>query len=249
MSIHSDLANFYNHEAKKYHQTRKKHRDDAEKILSALGRLEAETPKILELGCGGGRGVSLLERKLQKKFSYTWVDLSEKLLELAQNENPKQKFICANMEQYMQNLEQESLDVILAFASFQHLKDEKSRLALMKNAYRALHYDGMLIFTNWALSQWFLKTHWKVLLSSIFKSFFSLGRWNWRDVFIPWKTKSWTHYRYYHLFWLDELRKLAERSGFLVEELYFLDKKGNPTQDRKKANNSFLVVRKSVNKI
>lgn len=111
-------------------------------------------------------------------------------MELAKNDNPKQHFVCANMETYIQTLEQESLDAILAFASFQHLSNEKSRLALMKNAYRALHYDGILIFTNWALSQWFLRTHWKVLLTSVFKSFFSLGKWDWRDVFIPWKTKN-----------------------------------------------------------
>jgi len=35
-------------------------------------------------------------------------------------------------------------------------------------------------------------------------------------------------------------------SGFVVEELYYLDKKGNPVQDWRKANNSFLVARKMV---
>ncbi len=248
MNIPSDLANFYNSEAKKYHQTRKKHRSDAEKILSSLEHIEAKSPKILELGCGWGRGISLLQSQFQKKFSYTWVDLSEKLLELAKKDNPNQQFVCANMEQYVQNLKQESLDAILAFASFQHLSDEKSRLALMKNAYRALNYGGIVIFTNWSISKRFLKTHWKVFLISAFKSFFSLGKRNWRDVFIPWKTKSWTHYRYYHLFWLNELKKLTERAGFLVEELCFLDKKWNPTKNWKTANNSFLVARKIVNK-
>lgn len=94
------------------------------------------------------------------------------------------------MEQYLQSLEQESLDAILAFASFQHLTDEKARLALMKNAYRALHYDGVLIFTNWAFSEWFLETHWNVFVLSGLKSMLSLGKWKWRDVFIPRKSKS-----------------------------------------------------------
>lgn len=248
MSIQSELVNFYNSEAKKYHQTRKKYRSDTERILASLENIETEIPKILELGCGGGRGISLLHSKFQKKFSYTWVDISEKLLELAKKDNPNQQFVCANMEQYMQSLKQESLDTILAFASFQHLSDEKSRLALMKNAYRALNYGGILIFTNWAISQWFLKTHWNVFLISAFKSFFSLEKRNWRDVFIPWKTKNWIYYRYYHLFWLNELRELAESAGFLIEELYFLDKKWNPTKNWKNANNSFLVARKVVNK-
>lgn len=248
MTLSADLADFYNSEAKKYHQTRKKHRSDAEMILSALQKVAVQKPKILELGCGGGRGVSLLEEAYKKKFSYIGIDLSQKLLDLAQQDHLHQRFVCSEMVQYSQTLEQESLDVILAFASFQHLSDEKSRLALMKNAYRALNYDGMLIFTNRAISERFLKTHRKVLLISVFKSLFSLGKWSWRDVFIPWKTKKWRYYRYYHLFWLDELKKLAERAGFLVEEICFLDAKGKITSDWKQANNSFLVARKCVSK-
>ena len=77
------------------------------------------------------------------------------------------------MLSHLQTCKQESLDLIVACASFQHLPPEKERLAVMKNVYRALNYEGMLIFTNWAFSERFLKTHWKALILSVVKSLFT----------------------------------------------------------------------------
>lgn len=246
MSIVQDLADFYTTEAKKYHQTRKKYRPEGGLLLQSISKLSARIPKILELGCGGGRFISLLNQQFKKKFSYTWIDISEGLLSYAQEENPDQHFFCTDMLSHLQSCKQESLDLIVACASFQHLPTEKERLVVMKNAYRALNYEGMLIFTNWAFSERFLKTHWKALILSMVKSLFTWGHFSRRDLFIPRKSKTGTHYRYYHLFWLNELKKLAEMSGFVVEELYYLDKKGNRVLDWRKANNSFLVARKMV---
>ena len=165
MSIVQDLADFYTTEAKKYHQTRKKYRPEGELLLQSISKLSARIPKILELGCGGGRFISLLNQQFKKKFSYTWIDISEGLLSYAQEENPDQHFFCTDMLSHLQSCKQESLDLIVACASFQHLPTEKERLVVMKNAYRALNYEGMLIFTNWAFSERFLKTHGKNLYS------------------------------------------------------------------------------------
>lgn len=246
MNITQDLAYFYTTEAKKYHQTRKKYRPDGQLLLQKLQAFPFKHPKILELGCGGGRFISLLNQSFKKKFSYIWIDISEGLLSYAKEENPDQQFFCSDMLSFLQSCKQESFDSIVACASFQHLATDQERLAVLKNAYRALKYDGVLIFTNWAFSERFLNTHWKVLLWSLFKVFLSFGKQSWRDVFIPRKTKTWVHYRYYHLFWLDELKKLAEMAWFVVEELYFLDKKGEKTDHWRYANNSFLIARKLV---
>jgi hypothetical protein len=70
MSIVQDLADFYTTEAKKYHQTRKKYRPEGELLLQSISKLSVRTPKILELGCGGGRFISLLNQQFKKKFSY-----------------------------------------------------------------------------------------------------------------------------------------------------------------------------------
>ena len=70
------------------------------------------------------------------------------------------------MNTYLASVEQESLDIIIACASFQHLQSPKERMMLMENAYRALRYGGKIIFLNWALSSRFIKKHPKVLLMS-----------------------------------------------------------------------------------
>ena len=80
------------------------------------------------------------------------------------------------------------------------------------------------MMTNRAFSERFLRTHWKVVLQSGLKAFFTLGNADWRDVMIPWKAKKQVYHRYYHLFGLEELKKLAGMAGFWVERCYFLDK-------------------------
>lgn len=55
MDIKASLASFYDKEAEKYYQTRKKHRADADMILDEIKTTDKKTIKILEFGCGSGR--------------------------------------------------------------------------------------------------------------------------------------------------------------------------------------------------
>jgi hypothetical protein len=45
------------------------------------------------------------------------------------------------MNKYLASLGQESQDIILACASFQHIPDETSRIKILKNIFRVLQYD------------------------------------------------------------------------------------------------------------
>jgi len=76
MSIKQKLKSFYNHQATKYHQTRKKYWHEGDKILAEINNRVSQIPKtkkvnILELGCGSGRLCSYLNTKLEYKFNYT----------------------------------------------------------------------------------------------------------------------------------------------------------------------------------
>ena len=246
MKIIDELEQFYTAEAQKYAQTRRKHRPDGERLLEVLKNLEMRSPKLLELGCGSGRLISYLDQAWERKFAYTGVDLSSGLLKYAKEANPGRKFVCSEMTSFLEGCKQESFDAVVACASFQHIPSAKARLAVMKNAYRALRYEGLLVMTNRAFSEWFLRKHWKVVLQSGLKAVFTLGTADWRDVMIPWKAKKQVYHRYYHLFGLEELEKLAEMAGFWVEECHFLDKGGKKVEDWHKANNSFLVARKVI---
>ena len=249
MSITKDLEKFYDSEADKYHQTRQKHRSDSDMIVNALNSCEKEHPDIIELWCWGWRWATLLEEKYEKTFNYTWIDISNKLLSHAKKDHPNLNFEHSDMISYLSNLPQESVDIVLAFACFQHLPNEEQRLALLKNCYRVLRYNWIIIFTNRACSKWFLKTHRKPVIVAWLKSFINFWKTSRKDVMIPWTSDKGTQYRYYHLFTLEELRKYTEFSWLKKTTLEYLDRKWNITKDWKYANNSFLVAKKTIYKI
>ena len=244
--IKSDLAHFYTENAKKYYQTRQKHWTDGQYFLDYIKSLNLEKPRILELGCGGGRFLSYLKEHWSWDFEYHGVDLSEGLLAYASKDHPEAVFSCEDMSVFMQNAGQEEYDVIVACASFQHLPSVEERKNLLKNCYKSLKYDGILLMTNWSLSSWFLKTYRKQVARSILMRIFSIGKKDWRDIYVPWEQGEKTEFRFYHLFALVELKELLLTSGFVVEELLFLDKKGEKIADRRKSNNSFFCAKKTV---
>ena len=109
------------------------------------------------------------------------------------------------MIDYLPTVKTESKDAFIAIASFHHLPSRKERLFALKHMYRALRYGGKICFTNWALSGWMLKRHWKVLLKAVWHTLLSRGKTSRRDFFIPRKSEKQTYYRYYHLFALSEI--------------------------------------------
>jgi hypothetical protein len=63
---------------------------------------------------------------------------------------------------------------------------------------------------------------------------------------VPWKSKETVFHRYYHFFWLDELRHLMRRSWLVIEKLCYLDTQGKETNNARVSKNSFLLAKKSV---
>lgn len=246
MQIKSHLANFYSHEAKKYYQTRQKPRPEGQLFVDAICSLNHQKPKILELWCGGGRFLSFFSQHYKGDFSYCGVDLAKGLLEYAERDHPQHQFICEDMSSFLASQTQEQWDIIIACSSFQHLPSPQERKDLIKNAYRSLTYNGLLLMSNRALSDWFLKTHWKIFIKSGLNFLTTLGQKSRRDVFIPRTNNHHTTYRYYHLFSLEELQSLLLTSWFVIEQLNYRDKKWNLTSNWRDANNTFVCAKKSV---
>ena len=55
----------------------------------------------------------------------------------------------------------------------------------MKNFYRLLNYDGMLLMTNWSLSDWFIKKNRKTVMKARLKSWLRLKNDKSRDIMVP----------------------------------------------------------------
>ena len=253
MGIKEGLRAFYDAQAEKYYNTRNKHRADADIFLDEIQTSEKKTLSILEFGCGSGRLLVHLAQLKGIKINYVGVDISKNLLSFAKKQmsgkaTPKNitaTFVCDDIVHYVKWLKQESFDFVIGVASFQHIPTIKERFFVMKNAYRILKYDGKLIMTNRSFSRWFLRKFQKDFLHSLGKYIISFGKDEWNSIMVPRKNGKTTDKRFYHIYTLAELKKLASLSGFIIEKLSYLAK-WVIIPSRKHSQNSLLIAKKTV---
>jgi len=246
--IKQNLQSFYDSEAKKYAETRKKFWHEEKLILDAINPLFKNNNKVrvLEFGCGSGRFATLLNNNFPGKFEYVWIDLSNELLSYASKENPNLTFFQWDITKLVKNFEQESFDLIVWTSSFQHIPTNKERSFLMKNFYRLLDYDWMLLMTNWSLSKWFFKKNRKAVLKARFLSWLKFNKWIARDIMVPWTDKDWKVYgRFYHFFSLKELKKIAIFSWLTIKTNKFINENGEFTNDEKTSRSSIFIAIKA----
>lgn len=246
------LRDFYNLEAKKYSQTRKKHWPDAEKLLEEIKKYDKKTISILELGCWSWRFLEALQEIKNKKINYIGSDISENLLDeakkISKQTNIKTTFICKDMINILKEHKQEEFDFIVAIASFQHLPSKKQRFLGTKYIYRTLKYNGIVMMTNRSLSKRMIKKYRKIILFSILHKIGSRNKKEWNDLLIPRKTKTKTHKRFYHIFTKKEIGTLFGQSWFVIKYLEYLNKNGSKTNNRKNGNNTLIIAKKTIYK-
>ena len=273
--IKQDLQSFYNTEAKKYAETRKKFWHEEKAILDAITPLFSQSfwtewnevknlrwytqdssantsewqnkkIRVLEFWCGSGRFATLLNQNFHGQFDYVWIDLSDELLSYASQDNPNLTFFQWDITKLVKNFEQESFDLIVWTSSFQHIPTSKERSYLMKSFYRLLNYDGMLLMTNRSLSDWFIKKHWKIVMKAKILSRFKVNKSSSRDLLVPRTDENWKIYeRFYHFFSLEELKKLATFSGLTLKKNTFIDWDGQFTDNEKISRSSFFIATKT----
>ncbi len=291
--IKQDLQSFYDNEAKKYAETRKKFWHEEKAILDAItplfgnvisnecekstGQMECDTHmdphasfhsaqdenthmdssakasewqfrklRVLEFGCWSGRFATLLNQQFPGQFDYVWIDLSDELLSYAGQDNPNLTFFQWDITKLIKIFEQESFDLIIWTSSFQHIPTNKERSFLMKNFYRLLCYDGMLLMTNRSMSSWFIKKNRKAVLKARILSWIKFDSWSARDLLVPRTDNEWKVYqRFYHFFSLKELEKLTTFAGLTVKTNTFIDGDGNFADNEKTSRSSLLVATKS----
>ena len=87
---------------------------------------------------------------------------------------------------------------------------------ILKESYRCLRRLGLLVITVWSLiqSRFILLILWNIIYK-ILKGFRSrsIG-----DVYVPWRYKCKTYYRYYHLYMPNELKKIVSKFNFKIVE-------------------------------
>jgi len=163
--------------------------------------------KVLDLGCGNGRLIKVLEDS-QMPYEYLGVDFSEQLIQAAKKNHPKHNFVVADMRDL--DYPEASFDFVFLVAAFHHLETKADRQAMLDNIYYWLKPNGYLFMTNWNLLQ-------KKYLKCFFKNIFEKKSWN--DVFVPYKlpNSNRRYERYYHSFTVGELEGLLQVANFSLQ--------------------------------
>jgi len=164
--------------------------------------------EILDVGCGNGRLVELMDKYGFQRERYTGIDISSELIQEARKSFPWENFVISDMQD-PKVWEKEKFSLIFFIASFHHLKGMQEREKVLKIYTDKLLPWGYLCMTNWALESWKNAEKYK---SSLIQN--SENLFNSKDFSI----KIWKHQRYYHSFSLWELGFLAEESGLLMVE-------------------------------
>ena len=236
-TISQNLAQSYDAIADKFHHTRKRHRPEFDRILSQLPK--NQHIMIVELWCGDGRLYGFLRDHID--CTYIWVDISHELILLARTQYPQATWICDDMMNYMSGVEQQSCDVIIMIASYNHIYGP-ARAQLMGLLYRGLEYGGKLIMTNRSRSTRFIAQYRKQRVIS------RMHFWQRNDILIPFRVWDTIVRRYYHMFTRNELLSLHRQAWFYVHIFWYTDHSWSLIQHRRTAKNIFTCAIKSIGK-
>ena len=185
---------------------------------------KGEKMYVLDAGCGNGRLVNWL-RKNNFAGKYLGVDNSEKLLEKARKNFPKEEFENVDLVDFnppsphsggatadfrpakrgFRKLK--NFNLVFCIAVLHHLPDQDSRLKVLQNLQASLKPGGKLFLTVWNLWQ---PRYWKFILQSYFKG-------SPRNCQIPFAGKI---KRFVHAFTASELINLLEKAGFSSVEVF-----------------------------
>lgn len=238
-----ELRDFYDTNAERFHQTRKKHRPEFDLLIKEINALTKDHIRIVEYGCGSGRFFGYLQEHCTKKFTYTGVDLSKNLIAIAKQQYPNGQFTVNDMISDIEQRTQEWTDLIICIASFQHLANRKERLQFLKNCYRILRYEGQVMMLNRSYSRRLIRKHRQAILPSLIKRCISFGHQERNSHFIPRKEKNVTFKRFYHFFTRKELLKLGSLSHFLIKKIDYVNNAWEYTKRTQSQNSLTIFVK------
>ena len=246
------LQKFYDNQAEKFSGTRKRHWPEFDHIISYIKKAfqTKKALRILELGCGDGRLVWVLESSFGKTITYTWVDISYNLLEIANKNNPHARWVHKDMVSFFKEIWSEEYDVVIAVASFHHLPTQDQRAYVLDWIYECLSYDGIFTMTNRCYSDWFNEKYRLEIRSASWKNIATLGYYNKNDIMVPWKDSQWVliSKRLYHIFSQSELSRLLKASWFSNIEHFYVNNEGIETQNVREWRNIVSFMRKTIYK-
>lgn len=164
----------YNEIAEEFSATRKTMWPE----LADLDKYVKEGDRVLDIGCGNGKLLGYLADK-KKSFSYSGLDISEKLIKIAKDfyleaELPSKEFKIfdgVNIP-YPEN----SFDVVYCLATLPHLPGREMQIKFLENVRKTAKPGAQLIITCWNLWQFkFIPFQLKMIVNFITDKIFGKG--------------------------------------------------------------------------
>jgi 2-polyprenyl-3-methyl-5-hydroxy-6-metoxy-1,4-benzoquinol methylase len=137
--------------------------EEAAKIISG---------RVLELGCGWGRGV---EKLIQSCDHFTGLDKNEPLIKALQEKYPDHYFNTVDLP-YLNEFADNSFDFVVTFQVIEHIQDDHK---FLQEAWRVLKPGGKILLTtvnkDYSLSRnpWHVREYRTEELKSLMKKYFS----------------------------------------------------------------------------
>ena len=170
-----------------------------QKPIKELEKLNWKKGKILDIGCGNCRNLLPF-----KHLDCYGIDFSREMLEQAkkfsQKNNLKVKLKLSSAEKLP--FKNNYFDYVLAIAVLHHLKNPETAV---KEIHRVLKNNGEVYITDWN----------KLQARFLFRR---------KEVYIPWKQKKQTLYRYYNFIGYFKLKKILKKNNFKISKSNFFGK-------------------------
>lgn len=169
---------------------------------------------VLDVGCGNGR--LLDELKKRPLDSYTGLDLSSNLIDLAKQRYPAKNLpfpVAWQTGDLLATALEQKFNFIFCIAALHHLPGHKLRQVAVRQLAAWLKPDGYLIISVWDL--WRQPKHWWRLLRSVIRAPFS--RLDSGDLLFHWGNQKATNtQRYYHALTGREFKKLIVTANLKI---------------------------------
>jgi ubiquinone/menaquinone biosynthesis C-methylase UbiE len=195
--------------AKKFSETRKYFWHS----LEFTKQYVKEGDKILDFGCGNGR---LLELFNNKNIYYKGIDSSQKLIDFAKKQYPKNRenFIKINPTELRLPFNTKEFNSIYSIATFHHLPGKNHRQKIAEELYRVAKKDSWIIITVWDL--WQSRYRQKIFKNWLNK-IIGKSKLDWNDCQITFTDNEENVFnRYHHAFTKGELERLFRKTGFNI---------------------------------
>ena len=212
---------FYQKFSEEFSDTRMRLQPGVQKILDGL----PPNADLLDLGCGNGELARTLARNAHRGL-YVGTDFSANLLEAARRDFPAGfpaafHVLDLTAPDWKDQLPPHQFDFVFAFAALHHIPGRELQESILQKIRLRLKPDGKFIHSNWQ----FLNSE---RLKKRIQPWDEIGLTpidvDEGDYLLDWRRGGYG-LRFVHHFSPAELRSLAQKKGFSVEESFYSDGK------------------------